>query len=353
MSKPIAARMPRKLSALGFASLPSIFIAPGEQSAKRFLEFFTANIRNENTRAAYFRAVSCFGDWCEARCLSLEQLEPMHVAAYIEQLCKTINPNTGKPYGKATIKQHLAAIRMLFDWLVVGQVVPFNPASAVRGPKYKQNTGKTPHLEADEAAALLGSIPTNTIAGLRDRALIGVMLHTFARITAALAMNAEDYHRVGTKRWYFRLHEKGGNVLDIPAHHLAQQFMDEYLDARGLNVEDNKQGTTPLFCSLDRRRQITDRRLDRREAWDMIKRRAKQAGLSSKISNHTARATGITNFIINGGSLEDAQRIAGHASAKTTKGYDHSDKALSQTEIERIDYFRKPLTGSVVEVKSV
>ena len=97
MSNKLVPRMPRKLSSLGFASLPVVFIVPGQQAAKRFLEFFTVNIRNENTRAAYFRAVSYFGDWCERQRLELKQIEPMHVAAYIETLLKTTNPRPGKP----------------------------------------------------------------------------------------------------------------------------------------------------------------------------------------------------------------------------------------------------------------
>ncbi|MFO7902238.1 MAG: tyrosine-type recombinase/integrase [Pirellulaceae bacterium] len=317
-----------------------LFIAAGDDAAKRFVEFFTANIRNPHTREAYYRAACYFSAWCEHRDLALADIQPVHVAAYIETLSKTVNQQTRKVYGKVTVKQHLAAIRMLFDWLVVGQVVPFNPASAVRGPKHTQDIGKTPHLEADEVRQLIDAVDSKTIGGLRDRALIGLMMHTFARVTAALAMDVGDYYRVGAKRWFFRLKEKGSKTLDIPAHHLAQQYMDAYLTARRINVEDPAAVTTPLFCSLDRHRRLTSRRLDRREALAMIKRRAKAAGLSNKICNHTSRATGITNFLLNGGSLEDAQRIAGHASAKTTKGYDHSDKALTQTEIERIDYFR-------------
>ena len=173
-------RVPRKLSTLGFTSLPTIFIAPGEPAAKRFLEFFTVNIRNPNTREAYYRAARLFGDWCQQQHLELSQIEPMHVAAYIETLLKTSNPRTGKPLSKPTVKLHLAAIRMLFKWLVIGQVVPFNPADAVRGPRHHQESGRTPHLEANEAAHLLQSIPTSTIAGLRDRALISLMLHSFA-----------------------------------------------------------------------------------------------------------------------------------------------------------------------------
>ncbi len=117
-----------------------VLFAGSNDTEKRFWEFFTANIRNPNTRMAYLMAAYRFADWCEARGLALDRVEPMVVAAYIEQLTKT--------YAPATVKQALAAIRMLFDWLVVGQVMPFNPASSVRGPKHVVKTGKTPVLAA-------------------------------------------------------------------------------------------------------------------------------------------------------------------------------------------------------------
>ena len=125
---------------------------------ERFWEFFTANIRNPNTRMAYLMAAYRFADWCEAKGLTLDRVEPMVVAAYIEQLTKA--------YAPATVKQHLAAIRMLFDWLVVGQVVPFNPASSVRGPRHVVKTGKTPVLTAGEARGLLDAIDTGTLVGV-------------------------------------------------------------------------------------------------------------------------------------------------------------------------------------------
>jgi integrase len=91
------------------------------------------------------------------------------------------------------VKQQLAAIRMLFDWLVVGQVMPANRASAVRGPKHVVKTGKTPVLEGDEWRRLLDSIPTDTVRDLRDRGLMSATLtYSFARIGAALAMKVED-----------------------------------------------------------------------------------------------------------------------------------------------------------------
>ena len=138
----------------------------------------------------------------------------MVVAAYVEELTKKLAP--------ASVKQHLAAIRILFDWLVVGQVLPFNPASSVRGPKYVVKRGKTPVLSAEEARGLLDGIDLSTMAGLRDRALIGVLVFSFARITAAVSMRVADYYTQG-RRSFFRLHEKGGRYNVVPAHHLAQE----------------------------------------------------------------------------------------------------------------------------------
>jgi site-specific recombinase XerD len=134
-------------------TLPALF-APDARTAKRTLEFFTAQIRNPNTRRAYGRAASEFGAWCEQHGIAaLPDVEPVHVAAWTEELSRR------RELAAPSVKQHLAAIRMLFDWLVVGQIVATNPASAVRGPKHSAKKGKTPVLTADEARTLLDSIP--------------------------------------------------------------------------------------------------------------------------------------------------------------------------------------------------
>ena len=156
-------------------TVPAIIADAGDTAARRFLEFFTANIRNPNTRAAYAQAVAQFLRWCDGRSLGLRDIEPMAVAAYVEVLQHKASP--------PTVKQHLAAIRMLFDWLVVGQIVPFNPASSVRGPKYSVKRGKTHVLSAEDTRTLLDSIvPPDAAApaliDLRDRALIGVMVYS-------------------------------------------------------------------------------------------------------------------------------------------------------------------------------
>ena len=180
--------------------LPAIIAAAGEKASRRFLEFFTAEIRNPHTRRAYAMAVSRFLAWCEKKGLALRQLQPMIVAAYIEGLQTKVAP--------PTVKQHLAAIRMLFDYLVVGQVLPFNPASAVRGPTYVVKVGKTPVLTPEEARSLLDSIDTSHVVGLRDRALIAVMTYSFARVGAVVGMKVRDYYCQGRKA-YFHLNERG------------------------------------------------------------------------------------------------------------------------------------------------
>jgi integrase/recombinase XerD len=272
---------PRKLDRAGFETLPAQIMRADDRAGWRFVEFFTANIRNKNTRAAYAQAVRQFFNWCEAGGIfELCQIQPVIIAAYIEQL--------GETKSSPSVKQHLAAIRTLFDWLVTGQVVSVNPASSVRGLKYVIKRGKTV-LTADEARALLDSIDTTTIIGLRDRALLGLICYTFGRVSAVVHMRVEDYFQTG-KRWWFRLHEKGGKLQLVPAHHKAEEYMDAYLAAAGIGAEKK----SPLFRSVSRSRKLTNTGMARTDVLMMIKRRAIAAGLPHSTCCHTFRATGIT-----------------------------------------------------------
>ena len=301
--------------------LPQVIVDAGPSAVARFLEFFAGRIANARTRAAYGRAVGQFLGWCEARGLGLRDVSPLHVAAYIRT----------HPGSAPTVKQHLAAIRMLGDWLVVSQVLPVNPAAAVRGPKHVVTKGATPVLSAGEARKLLESIDTGALAGLRDRALLSVMLYSFARVSAVLGMRRQDYFGQGSRGW-LRLHEKGGKRHDVPAHHRAAAALDAYVEAAGL--EEPK---VALFQTVDpAARRLTGRALDRRLVLAMIKRRAAAAGLPPSTCCHTFRATGITAYLSNGGTLERAQQIAGHASPKTTKLYDRTADTVTVDEIERI-----------------
>ena len=322
MSSELVPIPPRDLARAGLENLPAAIGRAGEAAAWRFIEFFTATIRNRNTRAAYAQAVSQFFAWCEKhRVYTLEQIKPVVIAAYIEN----------HPGAAPTVKQHLAAIRMLFDFLVTGQIVPMNPASSVRGPKHVVKRGKTPVLKADQARTLLDSIKTDSIVGLRDRAIIGLMCYTFARVSAMVHMRVEDYYQNG-KRWWIRLHEKGGKRHEVPAHHNAEAYLDAYLEAAG--IRDEKK--SPLFRSVDKRRKITANPMTRTDVLRMVKRRAQEAGLPSSTCCHTFRATGITAYLENGGTIENAQAIAAHESPRTTKLYDRTSDEITLDEVERI-----------------
>ena len=234
-----------QLTRAGFQTLPSLIARAGERASWRFVEFFTATIRNKNTRAAYAQALGQLFAWCDSkRIAGLGQLNPVVIAAYIEGLQETKSA--------PSVKQHLAAIRMVFDFLVVGQVLPMNPASSVRGPRYVVKRGKTPVLKSEQARQLIDAIKTSTIVGLRDRAIIGVMVYTFARVSATVHMEVGDYYQSG-KRWWIRLHEKGGKRHEVPAHHNADAYLDAYLDAAG--IRDQKKG--PLFRSVDKHKKLT------------------------------------------------------------------------------------------------
>jgi integrase/recombinase XerD len=229
-----------------------------------------------------------------------------------------------------TVKQHLAALRMLFDWLVTGHVLDTNPAHAVRGPRYVVTKGKTPVLAADEARALLDSIPTDSLMGLRDRALIGVMVYSFARVNAVIGMKVKDYFSQGRRGWV-RLHEKGGKEHEVPCHHSLEKLLDEYIAASGIAGDANG----PLFRTTGRKTGQAQA-MWQQDVYRMIQRRAAAAGIKTKIGNHTFRATGITAYLKNKGTLEHAQMLANHASPRTTKLYDRRTDEISLDEVEKI-----------------
>lgn len=305
--------------------VPRLVADAGDAATKRFFEFFAVTIRNKTTREAYIRAARSFFAWCDdAGIGQLVDIEPIHVAAYVESLMAS--------YEAPTVKQHLAGLRMLFDWLVTGEVLATNPAHAVRGPKHSALRGKTPVLVPDQARRLIDSIKLTNAVAFRDRALTGLMIFSFARISAALACHVEDYAPRG-KRWWLTLHEKGGKRHEMPVHHTLEEYLDAYIDQAGLTSEPKGF----LFRATDGRRgELTDRPLNRKRARDMVRRRARRAGIKEKIGNHTFRATGITAYFDAGGALENAQGMAAHPNPKTTKLYDRTTDAVSLDEVERI-----------------
>ena len=217
---------------------PILIERAGPSTRKKFFEFFTVPIRNANTRAAYYRAIQQFLAWVErAGYQHLEDIEPITVAAYIETLQRQAAP--------PTVKQHMAAIRMLFSWLTEKGVLAMNPAREVKTERFSRTEGKTPAFVEGEVQKLLGAIETSTHTGLRDRALLGVLAYTFARIGAVVNLKVEDYYPSG-KRFLLRFKEKGGKEKELPVHHKLEELLDQYLKATGLEKEPGLLCSRPL-----------------------------------------------------------------------------------------------------------
>jgi site-specific recombinase XerD len=321
--------------------VPELVAAAGDRASLCFLEFFAAIIRNPHTRRAYSRAVAEFLAWCsDAGVLSIAGVQPLHVATWIELQTKKVSA--------PSVKQRLAAIRHLFDWLVTGQIVPVNPASSVRGPQHIVRNGKTPVLEAAEARALLDSIkvvktktlPDGTeidttetsLIGLRDQALIALMVFSLARVGAALTMKVEDVYTQNRRLWV-RLREKGGKAHAMPCHHSLEEYLHAYIDGAGLASDPKR----PLFPTIARGTGcLSTAAMTQADAHAMIRRRAAAANIGTLLGNHSFRATGITDYLKNGGTLETAAAMANHASTRTTQLYDRRQDAVTLGEIERI-----------------
>jgi integrase/recombinase XerC len=280
---------------------------------------------NPHTRRAYYRTAEKFLGWCASVGVpSISAIQPVQVAAWIEASTREL--------AAPSVKQRLAALRHLFDWLVTGQVVPVNPAHTVRGPRHVVTSGQTPVLDPAEARALLDSIDVSTHAGLRDRALIGLMVYSFARIGAALDMAVDDVYTQNRRPWV-RLREKGGKRHAMPCHHNLEEYLTAYLD--GASLLDDPKG--PLFRTIGRGTStLTRTALPQANAYAMIRRRAAAAGIATKLGNHSFRATGITAYLKNGGTLERAAAMANHASTRTTQLYDRRLDEVSLDEVERI-----------------
>ena len=311
--------------------VPRLIADAGENASLRFLDFFTANIRNPNTRAAYAVAVRAFFAWLDAKHVApLAAVRTHHVSAYVEVL--------GRRYRAPTVKQHLAAIRMLFDWLIVGQIFAGpNPAAAVRGPKHVVKKGKTSgarRRRGEEAARQHRRLDdrrparpgADRAAGLHLRARLGGAAHERRGLLSAgqTLVGAAARERRQAAR----------NAGAPPARTLSRR-----LSSRAAPGE-SASSTRPRRCSARSAgagaSNSRHARMARQDARRMIVRRALAAGIVTKLGCHTFRATGITVYLLNGGLLEYAQQMAAHESARTTKLYDRRNDQVTLDQVERI-----------------
>lgn len=312
------------LSAAG--GLPAILANAGQAAVFAAEEFFFGRIRNEHTRAAYLRAVKLFLAWCEEQGLELIRIAPKDVGQYLDRLRK-------KNTSVATRKQHLAAIRHFFDGLVTRHAILLNPALSVRGERYEVLEGKTPEITIQGARDLLASLDTSSVVGLRDRAIIAILIYTASRAGAVAKLRRGSlYH--GGDQWMLHFEEKGGKSREIPVRHDLEAMLFAYIDAAGL---EGAPKDSPLFRTAFRKTgKLTSRGMHVMDVCRMVKRRLKDAGLPVRLSPHSFRVTTITDLLEQGVPLEDVQRLAGHADPRTTRLYDRRQKRITRNIVERI-----------------
>lgn len=307
--------------------LPALIEQAGANARFAYEEFFHAKIRNRHTRRAYRRAVVRFLDWCAHRNRWLQHITPAEVGLYLEQV----------PLSVASRKQVLAALRHFFDGMVTRHAIALNPALSVRGERYQVLEGKTPEITIRQARRLLTSIDDGSLVGMRDKAIISILIYTAARIGAVAQLRRRDLYDAGDQ---YCLHfvDKGGKSREIPVRHDLQKILRTYLLAADASGDCQRVlGDVPLFRTAQSRSgRLTERAMTDNDMARMIKRRMRACGLPTRLSPHSFRVTTITDLLSQGAPLEDVQHLAGHADPRTTRLYDRRHKTVTRNIVERI-----------------
>lgn len=294
-------------------------------SAGRFAweEFIYGKIRNRHTRAAYERAIKRFLVHCESLQKQLPAISPRDVGTYLD----------GLNYAPATKKLQLSAIRHFFDVLVTRHVVVLNPALSVRGERLQLIEGKTPEITIPQARKLKNSIDVGNVVGLRDQAIIGILIYTAARVGAVSKLRRGDFFDLGDQ-YCLRFCEKSGKSREIPVRYDLRKFIWDYLNAGAMQCSDK---SSPLFrTTIGKTKRLTQGNMTAGDMTRMVKRRLRKAGLPSRLSPHSFRVMTITDLLSQGIPLEDVQNLAGHADPRTTRLYDRRDRRVTQNLVERI-----------------
>jgi site-specific recombinase XerD len=293
------------------------------KTAEALLNILEGRITNANTRSAYKTAWRAFFSFCSEYKLELNQIKPYHFGLW--RKCQSHT-------AAATQRQRFAAVRLLFDHLLEQGVVDMNPAARAKPPSLERERSHTPVFEEPEITAFLEAIKPGSIMDIRDKALFSALAYSWARVSAVTALKVQDYYERRGERW-LRLAEKGGKIHEVPVHSKAREAIDHWLLVSDLASNPS----APLFPAFGKNKKTPElKHLGRKSVWKLVQTRAQACGLKKRVCCHSFRATGITEYMNAGGSLEIAQRIAGHSQLSTTKIYDRSRDRLTIAEIERV-----------------
>jgi integrase/recombinase XerD len=317
----------RELKEVVFTAVDLILGSSESKRAKvseTLLNILEGRVRNSNTRKAYKAAWRSFFQFCSEYKLELHRVKPYHFGMWLKR-------HTGSV---ATQRQHLAAVRLLFDHLLEKGVVDINPAARAKAPRLERESAHTPVFEQNEIKIFLEAIKPDSLLDKRDKALFSTLVYSWARVSAVVGLNVEDYFERKGDRW-LRLHEKRGKIHEVPVHSKARQAIDQWLLASNFGSNPS----APLFPAFGKNKKIPElRHMDRTSVWKLVQTRARSSGLEKRVCCHSFCATGITEYMNAGGSLDIAQRMAGHSQLSTTKIYDRSRDRLTMAEVEKVSF---------------
>lgn len=316
-------QLPARQVLIQHEPLPTLVTGSGQAARFAYEEFFYGKLRNSHTRKAYKYAVEQFLSWSQSLGLELTSIAPAHVGRYLDSL----------PFAVTTKKLHLAALRHFFDELVTRHVIILNPAASVRGERHQVIEGKTPEIPIEQARRLLRSIDLSHVVGLRDRAIIGILVYTAVRVGAVAGLRRKDLYDLGDQ-YCLRFTEKAGKSRELPVRHDLQRYLFDYLRQAGLLDAPPE---SPFFVTTIRRtKQLTENGMTADDMGRMVKRHLRRIGLSSRLSPHSFRVAVITDLLAQGVPLEDVQHLAGHADPRTTRLYDRRQRTVTRNIVERI-----------------
>jgi integrase/recombinase XerD len=303
-------------------SPPAIVTRAGTSGQFAWDEFFSGQLRNRHTRAAYLYAVKTFLAWVEPKEPDLARITPGLMGWYFDEQ-KLAIPSK---------KLHLSALRRFFDLLVQRHVIVLNPALSVRTERYQTSEGKTPEITTEQARKLLHSIELRLIGDFRDKAVIATLVFTAARAGAISRLRIKDFvDEGGSYVLYF--HEKGGKQRSIPVRHDLQILLLQYLDLVD-SQRSNKDAR--LFRTLKSSGRLSENALTGVDICRMVKRRLANAGLPPHISPHSFRSCAATDLLTQGVPLEDVQYLLGHSDVRVTRLYDRRQRRVTRNIVERI-----------------
>jgi len=290
---------------------------------RRFRSLFATQIANEHTGAAYYGAINRFFSWAITRVDSLNEISAASVSEYVGDLAKT--------HSAQTVNQHVAALSKLFRYLAESGAVSGNPISSIR--RVARTTPRTvrPVATVQQARMLLDSIDAETTAGLRDRAILALMVYAFLSVSEVVALDCRSYRRARKQSWLDV--GEGANARTIPVHSALRRILDAYVSAADVNHERSG----PLIRSLRRRSdRLSERRISRVDVLRITKRRSRAANLSEDVSCRMLRGVGIRVFLNNGGAFSAVKQMAGLRSMDAVETYAATPSIVTVADLERI-----------------